>query len=69
MKTKKLNLSILALSPIFFLSTSYANESPKEASLVTKNTNNAVLKELPFNDKESFSNASKGLLLLYQIMG
>ena len=59
---KKLALSILSLSPVFFLSTSYANEFPKEASSVTKNSNNALLKELPFNDKESFNNASKGFI-------
>ncbi|WP_133139091.1 alkyl/aryl-sulfatase [Legionella genomosp. 1] len=57
---KKLALSILALSPI--LSTSYSNEAPKEASSVTKNANDDLLNELPFNDKESFDNASKGLI-------
>ena len=62
MNIKKLALSILAASPIVFVNTLYANESPKEASSVTKNANNSLLKELPFNDKESFNNASKGLI-------
>ncbi|MDR3503714.1 MAG: alkyl sulfatase dimerization domain-containing protein [Legionella sp.] len=62
MKIKKLALSILAASPAFFLTTSYAAESPKEASSITKNVNNELLKGLPFNDKESFTNASKGFI-------
>lgn len=62
MKIKKLVLSILAASPAFFFNTSYATESPKEASSATKNINNELLKELPFNDKESFTNASKGFI-------
>lgn len=62
MKIKKLALSILAASPVLFLNTSYAAESPKDASSATKNINSALLKELPFNDKESFANASKGFI-------
>lgn len=62
MKIKKLVLSLIAASPAFFLNTSHAGELPKEASSVTKNVNDALLKELPFNDKESFTNASKGLI-------
>lgn len=52
MKIKKLALSILAASSVFFLNASSASESPKEASSVTQNLNNKLLKELPFNDKE-----------------
>ncbi|HHF7365902.1 TPA: alkyl/aryl-sulfatase [Legionella bozemanae] len=62
MKIKKLALSILAASSVFFLNTSSASEPPKEASSVTQNLNNKLLKELPFNDKESFNNASKGFI-------
>lgn len=62
MKIKKLALSILAGSSVFILNSSYANELPKEASSVTKNANNALLKELPFSNQESFDNASKGFI-------
>lgn len=62
MKTTNLVLSILTASPIFFFNTIYAGEAPKEASSATKNTNNALLNQLPFNDKESFNNASKGFM-------
>ncbi|MFJ1267105.1 alkyl/aryl-sulfatase [Legionella lytica] len=61
MKIKTLALSMLAASPIL-LNTSYAAESPKDAASATKSINNELLKELPFNDKESFANASKGFI-------
>lgn len=47
---------------MLFLHYSYADESPKDASTATKSLNNQVLKELPFNDKESFVNAEKGFI-------
>lgn len=62
MKIKKLALSILAASPMLLLNTAHSSESPKEASSSTITLNNGLLKELPFNDKESFTNASKGFI-------
>ncbi|CDZ78449.1 Metallo-beta-lactamase superfamily protein [Legionella massiliensis] len=62
MKLKKLALCILAASPVFFSQVAEAGESPKEASVATKTLNNQLLTELPFNDKESFNNASKGFI-------
>ncbi|RUQ99361.1 hypothetical protein [Legionella septentrionalis] len=55
MKMKKLAFSILAASPLFFLNTAHASESPKEASSSTTTLNNELLKKLPFSDKESFN--------------
>ena len=37
-------------------------EKPKPASEATKAANNALLKELPFNDKTSFELAHKGFI-------
>lgn len=62
MKIKKLTLSILALSPFFLHNVVNAAEAPKDASSTTKSSNNQLLKELPFSDKESFNNASKGFI-------
>lgn len=44
MKMKKLAFSILAASPLFFLNTAHASESPKEASSSTTTLNNELLK-------------------------
>lgn len=63
MKLKKLATGIVTASSVFLLNaSSYADKSPKEASSVTKSLNNALLKELPFNNKESFVNATKGFI-------
>ncbi|KTD36511.1 Metallo-beta-lactamase superfamily protein [Legionella nautarum] len=62
MKITQWVFSILAVLSVFFLNISHAAESPKEASSITKNSNNTLLKELLFNDKESFNNASKGFI-------
>ncbi|MBA4696603.1 MAG: MBL fold metallo-hydrolase [Legionella sp.] len=62
MHIKRLTLSILVASPVWFLNASFANDLSKDASTVTKNVNNTFLKELPFNDNASFNNASKGLI-------
>ncbi len=37
-------------------------EQPKEASSFTKAANEAVLKDLPFNDKQDFEDAKKGFV-------
>ncbi|KTD57601.1 alkyl/aryl-sulfatase [Legionella shakespearei] len=62
MKMKQLVLCILTASPLLLLNTASADESSKEASPVTKSLNNALLTELPFNNKDSFTNASKGFI-------
>jgi len=40
----------------------FAAEKPKDATAATKAANDKLLKELPFNDMESFKNAHKGLI-------
>jgi alkyl sulfatase BDS1-like metallo-beta-lactamase superfamily hydrolase len=62
MKIKKLVLGILTASPMLFLHYAFADGSPKEASTATKSLNNQLLRELPFNDNESFVNAEKGFI-------
>lgn len=62
MRIKITTLCILATSSVCFFYDSYAADTPKEASPLTKNINGALLKELPFSDQESFTNASKGFI-------
>lgn len=60
MKIRKWALSIL-LAPALFLSAS-KTEVPQEASITTKESNDALLRELSFDDRDSFNNASKGFI-------
>lgn len=62
MNVKKLVVSMLAASPVLLATLSHANEQPQNASAATMNANKALLQELPFNDQESFHNASRGLI-------
>lgn len=61
MKFKKLIIGILTTYSIL-LNSANADEASKSATSVTKNLNSQLLKELPFNDNESFINASRGLI-------
>ncbi|PVZ39170.1 alkyl sulfatase BDS1-like metallo-beta-lactamase superfamily hydrolase [Pseudomonas sp. CC120222-01a] len=58
----KLSSSFLLASAIAFTSQGWAEEAPKPATDATKAANDALLKELPFNDKTSFELAHKGFI-------
>jgi len=58
----KLSTSILLSAAIAMSSHAWAAESPKPATEATKAANDALLKELPFNDKTSFELAHKGFI-------
>jgi len=58
----KLSTSALLAAAIAMTGHAWAAESPKPATEVTKAANDALLKELPFNDKTSFELAHKGFI-------
>lgn len=58
MRIKTLALSLLALTSIF----GHAQEKPNQATPDTKNLNTKLLTQLPFSDKASFIDASKGFI-------
>lgn len=58
----KLGSSFLLASAIAVTTQAWAAETPKPASDATKAANEALLKELPFNDKTSFELAHKGFI-------
>lgn len=58
----KLGASLLLASTIAFATQVWAAETPKPATDATKAANDALLKELPFNDKTSFELAHKGFI-------
>ncbi|GHS80427.1 alkyl sulfatase [Pseudomonas sp. PAGU 2196] len=58
----KLGSSFLLASAIALTTQAWAAETPKPATDATKAANNALLKELPFNDKTSFELAHKGFI-------
>lgn len=58
MRIKTLALSLLALTSIF----GHAQENPNQATPDTKNLNTKLLTQLPFSDKASFIDASKGFI-------
>ena len=53
---------LTAVVSILMTGTAVSAEVPKEATAATKAANDKLLKELPFNDMESFKNAHKGLV-------
>ncbi len=60
---KKINYSLFVLLFSFIaLEKSYAVDSPKEATSYTKDLNATLLKELPFQDQQSFENAERGFI-------
>ncbi|WP_256659092.1 MBL fold metallo-hydrolase [Pseudomonas sp. Leaf58] len=58
----KLGSSFLLASAIALTTQAWAEEPPKPATDATKAANDALLKELPFNDKTSFELAHKGFV-------
>lgn len=58
----KLSTSVLLAAAIAMTNHAWAAESPKPATEATKAANDALLKELPFNDKTSFELAHKGFI-------
>ncbi|WP_430293311.1 hypothetical protein [Pseudomonas sp. B1-22] len=58
----KLSASFLLAASISMTTQSWAAETAKPASDATKAANNALLKELPFEDKTSFELAHKGFI-------
>lgn len=65
MRTPRLILSSLALSglaAILLACRGFAEENAKEATAATKEANSKLLQELPFNNKQSFEDAQKGLI-------
>jgi linear primary-alkylsulfatase len=62
MKINKMALSLLALSSTLLMNNLSANEAPKPASSTTKSNNEQLLTELPFDDKTSFENATRGFI-------
>jgi alkyl sulfatase BDS1-like metallo-beta-lactamase superfamily hydrolase len=62
MKINKMALSLLALSSTLLMNNLSANEAPKPASGTTKSHNEQLLTELPFDDKTSFENATRGFI-------
>lgn len=65
MRTPRLILSLLALAglaAILLACRGFAEENAKEATAATKEANNKLLQELPFNNKQSFEDAQKGLI-------
>ncbi|MCW3171884.1 alkyl/aryl-sulfatase [Shewanella subflava] len=59
MKLLHLSVAMLSLAVSF---ESFAATQPKPATDHTKQANNAVLKALPFNDKQDFENAKRGFI-------
>lgn len=53
-----LSVSLFALSA----SMTVADETPKDATAITKAANEAVLKQLPFSDRQDFEDASRGFI-------
>ncbi|SDV08324.1 Alkyl sulfatase BDS1, metallo-beta-lactamase superfamily [Pseudomonas vancouverensis] len=58
----KLSTSVLLAAAIAMTNHAWAAESPKPATEATKAANDALLQELPFNDKTSFELAHKGFI-------
>lgn len=58
----KLGTSFILASFIVMTTQAWAAEAPKAATEATKAANDALLKELPFNDKTSFEWAHKGFI-------
>lgn len=58
----KLSSSFLLATAVAFGSSAWAAEQAKPATDATKAANDALLKELPFNDKTSFELAHKGFI-------
>lgn len=58
----KLSTSVLLAAAIAMSNHAWAAEAPKPATEATKAANDALLKELPFNDKTSFELAHKGFI-------
>ena len=61
MEIKKSIVKILVLSLILSINI-YAAEQPKPATSFTKEKNEEVLKELPFNDTQDFEDAKRGFI-------
>lgn len=61
-KLYKLGSTFLLASAIAMASQAWAEEKAKPATAATKAANDALLKELPFNDKTSFELAHKGFI-------
>lgn len=58
----KLSSSFMLAAAIAMTTQAWAAEAPKPATDATKAANDALLKELPFNDKTSFELAHKGFI-------
>lgn len=61
-RKESLFLGILTLASTFYANPNFAIEEPKQASQTTKELNTKLLTELPFQDKDSFTNATKGFI-------
>ena len=62
LKTAGVICSLVAAIAVATQAIAAEAEKPKPASEATKAANNALLKELPFNDKTSFELAHKGFI-------
>lgn len=62
MKITTTAVSILGVVPVLFCKAAFAEEVTKPASPSTKTFNQALIQELPFNDKAAFTAAAQGFI-------